>query len=104
MNVFNQLSPQINALSMSPFFEKKTKSSPTITSHSSSTTRIYRRLIQEMNNNPEYVMKFLKQDHRLDSSILISQIEKEIKVGIIKPINQKQLLIDIFSLTVLNVS
>jgi hypothetical protein len=45
-------------------------------------------VIQEMNNNPEYVMKFLKQDHRLDSSILISQIEKEIKVGIIKPINQ----------------
>jgi hypothetical protein len=45
-------------------------------------------------------MKFLKQDHRLDSSILISQIEKEIKAGIIKPINPKQLLIDIFSLTV----
>jgi hypothetical protein len=42
-------------------------------------------------------MKFLKQDHRLDSSILISQIEKEIKVGIIKPINPKQLLIDIFA-------
>jgi predicted AlkP superfamily pyrophosphatase or phosphodiesterase len=38
--------------------------------------------IQEMNNNPEYVMKFLKQDHRLDSSILISQIEKEIKLGL----------------------
>jgi hypothetical protein len=29
-----------------------------------------------MNNNPEYVMKFLKQDNRLDSSIL-SQIEKD---------------------------
>jgi hypothetical protein len=42
-------------------------------------------------------MKFLNQDHRLDSSILISQIEKEIKVGIIKPINPKQLLIDIFA-------
>jgi hypothetical protein len=102
MNVFNQLLPQINALSMSPFFEKKTKVHLRL-HHSSSTIRIYRRLIQEMNNNPEYVMKFLKQDHRLDSSILISQIEKEIKVGIIKPINQKQLLIDIFSLTVLNV-
>jgi hypothetical protein len=40
----------------------------------------------------------LNQDHRLDRAY-ISQIEKEIKL-IIKPINPKQLLIDIFSLTV----
>jgi ribosome maturation protein Sdo1 len=31
---------------------------------------------------------------------LISQIEKEIAGGIIKPINPKQLLLDIFSMTV----
>jgi hypothetical protein len=41
-------------------------------------------VIQEMNNNPEYVMKFLNKITDL-TSILISQIEKEIKVGIIKP-------------------
>jgi hypothetical protein len=39
-----------------------------------------------MNNNPEFVMKFLNK--KTDPSILISQIEKEIKAGIIKPINQ----------------
>ena len=53
-----------------------------------------------MNNNPEFVTKFLKKENRPDPTKLIHQIENEIKLGILKPINPKQLLIDIFSMTV----
>jgi hypothetical protein len=45
-------------------------------------------------------MKFLNYENRPDPSVLIGQIEKEIEAGIIKPVNAKQLLMDIFSLTV----
>jgi TetR/AcrR family transcriptional regulator len=102
MNAFNQLSPQINTIfnSDASVFEKITKFTYDYITFVIDNPYLPPFVIQEMNNNPEYVMKFLNQDHRFDSSILISQIEKEIKVGIIKPINPKQLLIDIFSLTV----
>jgi hypothetical protein len=99
MNAFNQLSPQINTFnSDASVFEKK-QSSPTITSHSSSITYLPPFVIQEMNNNPE-CYEVSKQDHRLDSEHTNLPNWKGNKVGIIKPINPKQLLIDIFSLTV----
>jgi len=53
-----------------------------------------------MNNNPEFVMSFLNNKNRPNPTVLISQIEKEIADGIIKPVNPKQLLLDIFSMTV----
>jgi ribosome maturation protein Sdo1 len=53
-----------------------------------------------MNNNPAFVMSFLKNENRPNPALLITQIEKEIADGIIKPINPKQLLMDIFSMTV----
>jgi ribosome maturation protein Sdo1 len=45
-------------------------------------------------------MSFLKNENRPNPALLITQIEKEIADGIIKPINPKQLLMDIFSMTV----
>jgi TetR/AcrR family transcriptional regulator len=53
-----------------------------------------------MNNNPEFIMKFLNHENRPARSALIGQIEKEIESGIIKLVNAKQLLMDIFLLTV----
>jgi TetR/AcrR family transcriptional regulator len=57
-------------------------------------------IIQEMNNNPEFVMKFLNHESRPNPSSLIGQIEKEIESGIVKLVTAKQLLMDIFSLAV----
>ena len=56
-------------------------------------------IIQEMNNNPEFVAKFFKDVKRPDPSKLLKQIETEIELGIIKPMSPKQLLLDIFSMT-----
>ena len=56
-------------------------------------------IIQEMNNNPEFVAKFLKDEKRPNPSKLLKQIETEIGLGIIKPISPKQLLLDIFAMT-----
>jgi ribosome maturation protein Sdo1 len=53
-----------------------------------------------MNNNPEFVMSFMSNENRPNPAVLISQIEREIAEGIINPINPKQLLLDIFSMTV----
>ncbi len=53
-----------------------------------------------MNNNPEFVLSFLENENRPNPALLIAQIEKEIAEGIIKPINPKQLLMNIISLTV----
>jgi hypothetical protein len=91
MNAFNQLSPQINTIfnSDDPFL--KNNKVHLRLHHIRHRQRIYRRfMIQEMNNNPE-CHEVSKPRSQTDSSILISQIEKEIKVGIIKPINPKQL-------------
>ena len=45
-------------------------------------------------------MSFLKHENRPNPTLLITQIEKEINEGIIKPINPKQLLMNIISMTV----
>ncbi|MDK2772398.1 MAG: TetR/AcrR family transcriptional regulator, partial [Flavobacterium sp.] len=57
-------------------------------------------IVQEMNNNSEFVSKFLNVENRPNPIKLIVQIEKEIELGIIKPINPKQLLLDILSMTI----
>jgi hypothetical protein len=60
MNAFNQLSPQINTiLILMSVFEKITKFTNYIT-FVIDNPYLPPFVIQEMNNNPEYVMKFLK--------------------------------------------
>ena len=102
MNAFSQLAPQINAIfnSNESVFEKITKFTHNYISFVIDNPYLPPFVIQEMNNNPEFVMKFLNHESRPNPSVLIAQIEKEIEAGIIKPLKPKQLLMDIFSLTV----
>jgi TetR/AcrR family transcriptional regulator len=102
MNAFRQLAPQINEIfnSSVSVFDKIKKFTNSYISFVVLNPYLPQFVIQEMNNNPEFVMSFLKNENRPNPSILISQIEKEISEGIIKPINPKQLLLDIFSMTV----
>lgn len=102
MNAFGQLAPQINGIfnSQDTVFDKIknfTNSYITFVIHNPYLPQF---IIQEMNNNPEFVMSFLNNNNRPNPALLIAQIEKEIADGIIKPINPKQLLLDIFSMTV----
>jgi TetR/AcrR family transcriptional regulator len=102
MNAFGQLAPQINAIfnSDETVFDKITKFTDSYISFVIENPYLPPFVIQEMNNNPEFVMSFLNHENRPNPKQLISQIEKEIATGIIKPLNPKQLLLDIFSMTI----
>jgi TetR/AcrR family transcriptional regulator len=102
MNAFGQLAPQINAIfnSDETVFNKIRKFTHSYISFVIDNPYLPQFVIQEMNNNPEFVMSFLNHENRPNPKLLISQIEKEIAAGIIKAINPKQLLLDIFSMTV----
>lgn len=102
MNAFGKLAPQINEIfkSQDSIFEKIKKFTDSYISFVMDYPFLPQFIIQEMNNNPEFVTKFLKKENRPDPTKLIHQIEDEIKLGILKTINPKQLLIDIFSMTV----
>ncbi|SEA41833.1 transcriptional regulator, TetR family [Flavobacterium gillisiae] len=102
MNAFSQLAPQINFIfnSNDSVFEKITKFTYDYITFVIDNPYLPPFVIQEMNNNPAFVMKFLNHENRPNPSVLLAQIEKEIEAGIIKPLNPKQLLMDIFSLTV----
>jgi AcrR family transcriptional regulator len=102
MNAFSQLAPQINEIfnSQDTVFDKITKFTHSYISFVIVNPYLPQFVIQEMNNNPEFVMSFMNYENRPNPAILIAQIEKEIIDGIIKPINPKQLLLDIFSMTV----
>lgn len=101
-NAFGQLAPQINEIfnSQDSVFDKITKFTHSYISFVVLNPYLPQFVIQEMNNNPEFVMEFLNNDKRPNPAVLISQIEREIAEGIIKPIHPKQLLMDIFSMTV----
>jgi AcrR family transcriptional regulator len=102
MKAFKQLAPQINEIfnSNESVFEKISKFTNSYISFVIENPFLPQFIVQEMNNNPEFVERFLNNEHRPDPSVLITQIEDEIKKGIINPINPKQLLVDIFSMTV----
>jgi len=107
MNAFGQLAPQINAIffSQDSLFDKIRKFTHSYISFVILNPYLPQFVIQEMNNNPEFVLSFLNNENRPNPAVLISQIEKEIAEKeianeIIKPVNPKQLLFDIFSLTV----
>ncbi|WP_396171558.1 TetR/AcrR family transcriptional regulator [Flavobacterium sp.] len=102
MNAFSQLAPQINAIFQSndSIFDKIRKFTHSYISFVMLNPYLPQFVIQEMNNNPEFVMTFLKNESRPNPTLMIAQIEKEIADGIIKPINPKHLLMNMISMTV----
>ena len=102
MNAFSQLAPQINTIFISGdrLFDKIRQFTHSYISFVMLNPYLPTFIIQEMNNNPEFVLSFLKNANRPNPTLLIEQIEKEIADGIIKPINPKQLLMNMISMTV----
>lgn len=101
-NAFSQLAPQINAIfsSNETIFEKIKQFTQSYISFVIVNPFLPPFVIQEMNNNPEFVKSFFKNENSPNPYLLIDQIKKEIDLGIIKPLNPKQLVLDIFSMTV----
>jgi AcrR family transcriptional regulator len=102
MKAFSQLAPQINLIfsSKESIFDKIRQFTNSYISFVIDHPSLPQFIIQEMNNNPEFVIQFLNNANRPNPSLMMAQIEQEIAAGIIKPIPPKQLLMDIFSLTV----
>ena len=102
MKAFSQLAPQVNLIfsSNKSIFDKIRDFTYSYISFVNEHPFLPQFIIQEMNNNPEFVMQFLNHENRPNPSLMISQIEQEIAAGIIKPLPPKQLLLDIFSLTI----
>ena len=102
MKAFAQLAPQINEIfnSDASVFDKIRKFTDSYISFVIKNPFLPTFIIQEMNNNPDFVERFLNNQNRPNPTILIAQIENEIAQGIIKEINPKQLLLDIFSMTI----
>lgn len=102
MNAFGQLSPQLNEIfnSSESVFEKIKKFTSSYISFVIENPYLPAFVIQEMNNNPEFVLSFLNNENKPNPSQFILQIEKEIQEGIIINIDPKQLLLDIISMTV----
>ncbi len=102
MKAFSQLAPQINAIfnSDESVFEKITRFTQSYISFVIENPYLPQFIIQEMNNNPEFVMSFLNHENRPNPNALITQIEREIAEGIIIPLHPKQLVMDIMSMTI----
>jgi TetR/AcrR family transcriptional regulator len=102
MNAFSQLAPQISEIfnSNESVFEKIKKFTNSYISFVVLNPFLPPFIIQEMNNNPDFVKTFFKNKNTPNPSLLLNQIKKEIEDGIIKPINPKQLVLDIFSMTI----
>ena len=102
MKAFSQLAPQVNLIfsSTESVFDKIRQFTYSYISFVIEHPFLPQFIVQEMNNNPEFMMQFLNHENRPNPNLMIAQIEQEIASGIIKPIAPKQLLLDIFSLTV----
>lgn len=102
LNAFGKLAPQINQIfnSEDSVFIKIEKFTESYINFVLEYPFLPQFIVQEMNNNSEFVSNFLKVENRPNPIKLIAQIEKEIELGIIKPIHPKQLLLDIFSMTI----
>jgi AcrR family transcriptional regulator len=100
MNAFGQLAPQINEIfnSQDTVFDKIKKFTSSYVSFVIENPFLPQFIIQELNNNPDFAKSFLNNKNKPDPTFLFTQIEKEIEDGILKPINPKQLLLDIFSM------
>lgn len=101
MNAFIQLAPQINAIfnSEETVFEKIMQFTHSYISFVITNPFSSPFIIQEMNSNPGFDKTFLKNKNIPNPSLLIEQIKKEIEEGIIKPVDPKQLVLDIFAMT-----
>lgn len=102
MSAFTQLAPQLNEIfnSNDSIFDKIKKFTNSYISFVIEKPYLPPFIIQEMNNNPDFVFSFLNNENRPNPLNFIFQIEKEIERGNIKKVSPKQLLLDIISLTV----
>ncbi|MBU2906742.1 MULTISPECIES: TetR/AcrR family transcriptional regulator [Arenibacter] len=98
---FEKFAPHINQVfnSDKTVFEKITEFTDSYISFVMENPYLPNFLIQEINNNPEFSDLFFGSEIAPNPARFKKQIAQEIEMGIIKPIDPKQLLLNLFSLT-----
>ncbi|MGB5665838.1 MAG: TetR/AcrR family transcriptional regulator [Maribacter sp.] len=101
MKAFQKLAPHINAIfnSDATVFEKVISFVDRYISFVIDNPYVPTFLIQEINNNPEFAKSFFSAHGVPDPGPFEKQIVQEIEKGILKPIDPKQLILNLFSLT-----
>lgn len=102
MKAFSQLAPQLNLIFASEdgLFNKIRKFASSYIDFILENPYLPAFIVQELNNNPEFVTRFMAQKGKPDPEPFLKQIEREIKAGNIKKTNPKQLLLNLLSLSV----
>lgn len=101
MQAFLKFAPQINDIfsSDATVFEKVRSFVDSYISFVQENPYIPSFLIQEINNNPEFAQSFFNTHGVPDPGPFEKQIAQEIERGILKPIDPKQMILNLFSLT-----
>lgn len=102
MQAFQKLAPQLNLIFASGIGvnEKIRKFTASYIDFILDNPYLPNFIVQELNNNPEFVLKFMSHKGKPDPTPFLRQIEEEIKAGNIKNIPPKQLLLNLLSLTI----
>lgn len=101
-NAFAQIVPQLNEIfnSEESVFDKIKKFTHNYISFISQNQFLPAFIIQEMNNNPEFVYNLLQNGSAPNPEFFLKQIQIEIDNKVIKPINPKHLIMNILALCV----
>ena len=100
MQAFQKFAPHVNGIfnSKASVFEKIQEFTESYISFVIENPYLPTFLIQEININPEFATSFFKVHFAPDPALFEKQIAEEIKKGILKPVEPKQLLLNLFSL------
>lgn len=100
LQAFQKFAPQINGIfnSGDPVFEKIEGFAESYISFVTENPHLPTFLIQEININPDFATTFFMAHSAPDPALFEKQIAEEIEKGILRPVDPKQLLLDLFSL------
>lgn len=100
MQAFQKFAPHINSIfnSEASVFEKINGFADSYISFVIENPYLPTFLIQEVNINPDFAASFFNAHSAPDPAVFEKQIAEEIKKGILKPVDPKQLLLNLFSL------
>jgi AcrR family transcriptional regulator len=101
MQAFKTLVPHINGIfnSEATVFEKIRRFADSYISFVMENPYLPTFLIQEINNNPEFAKTFFSANISPEPILFVQQISEEIKNGTIRPIDPKQLVLNLISLS-----
>ncbi len=100
LQAFQKFAPQMNGIfnSEASVFEKIKSFAESYISFVSENPYLPTFLIQEININPDFADSFFNAHSAPNPSLFEKQIAEEIKKGILRPTDPKQLLLNLFSL------